>query len=82
MSQRLSPDTVFQSGLTGLMSAALNHNALVIQLSAEVIAAGPGQSREKLKRIREDFTRLHKDYSNEYKRVTDELQKAIEEGTI
>lgn len=79
---KLSPDTVFQSGLTGLMSAALNHNALVIQLSAEVIAAGPGQKTEHLKRIRAKFNELHKDYSTEYKRVTDELQKAIEEGTI
>lgn len=82
MTQKLSPDTVFQSGLTGLMSAALQHNAQVIQLSAEVIAAGPGQKREHLKRIRADFNKIHKAYAVEYKRVTDELQKAIEEGSI
>lgn len=78
----MNSDTIMTGHIMAMAHNALNHNAAVVQLASEVIAAGPGQKASQLRRIRAQFDKLHKSYVTEQERITAEITKNILEGKI
>lgn len=78
----MNSDTIMQGHIMAMAHAALNHNALIVQLASEVIAAGPGQKTTQLKRIRREFEKIHAAYTAEMERIKSEIAKNIAEGRI
>lgn len=78
----MNSDTIMTGHIIAMAHNALNHNAAVVQLASEVIAAGPVQKRSQLERIRRSFDKIHKQYTAEQQRIVAEIAKGIEEGRI
>ena len=80
MTKELSADTIMYTHVMALTNATLTHNATVVQLASEVIAAGPVYKTHQMRRIRDNFNRVHKDYQKEYQRVMDALETELKKA--
>lgn len=69
-------DTMINSYATGMLTAALNHNAAVIQLAGELVATGQIKPTG-LKRVRQAFDKIHKDYQTEAERISGILEQEL-----
>jgi len=61
-----------------LINISLKHNAAIIQVASEVIAAGPVHERKQLKYIRNIFNGIHKNFEKEHQRAIKALTADIE----
>lgn len=73
---KLSIDGVINSYAIGMLTAALNHNAAIVQLGSEIVAVGSIKP-SKLKDIRRAFDNIHKQYSTEAERITATLEEEL-----
>lgn len=78
----MKSDTIMTGHIMKMAHSALNHNALVVQLASEVIAAGPVGKSSELKRIHAEFNKLHKAYEAEMSQNIANIAKDIAEGHI
>lgn len=69
-------DTMINSYATGMLTAALNHNAAVDQLAGELVANGPIKPTG-LKKVRQAFNDIHKQYEAEAERVSSILEQEL-----
>jgi hypothetical protein len=77
MNDKPSIDTILTSYATGVITAALNHNAGVVQFASEILAVGPGIKPSKIKEIRRQFDKMHEQYADEHKRISDILTEEL-----
>ncbi len=69
-------DTMINSYATGMLTAALNNSASIIQLGSELVATGPIKPN-KLKDVRRAFDDIHKNYHDEAERITATLEEEL-----
>lgn len=69
-------DTMINSYATGTLTSALNHNAQLVQLASELVAAGPLKP-SKLKEVRRAFDKIHEQYRADYERISGILEQEL-----
>lgn len=69
-------DTMINSYATGMLTAALNHNAAVVQFAGELVATGPIHIKG-FKKVRAQFDKMHEQYQQEHGRISAILNEEL-----